>query len=162
MTSSAVLLQFTIAALQREFVMKDLGPLHHFLGVTLERRSQGLFLHQQQYTINVLEQAGMSNCKLCSMLVYTQTKVCDNNSAPVHDVMAYRSLAGALQGLTFTRPNIVYTVQQVVYLHMHVSQEPHLTADKRILCYLRVTFYYFGSLQLLSCPSTPTRIGLVA
>jgi hypothetical protein len=39
------LLQRTILALQREFAMKDLGPLHHFLGITAERRPQGLFLH---------------------------------------------------------------------------------------------------------------------
>jgi hypothetical protein len=43
--SSAALLQRTIAALQREFAMKDLDPLHHFLGITVERRPYGLFLH---------------------------------------------------------------------------------------------------------------------
>jgi hypothetical protein len=37
------LLQCTIITLQQEFAMKDLGPLHHFLGITAERRSQGLF-----------------------------------------------------------------------------------------------------------------------
>jgi hypothetical protein len=36
--STADLLQRTIAALQLEFAMKDLGPLHHFLGITAERR----------------------------------------------------------------------------------------------------------------------------
>jgi hypothetical protein len=36
--SNADLLQRTIVALQREFAMKDLGPLHHFLGITAERR----------------------------------------------------------------------------------------------------------------------------
>jgi hypothetical protein len=36
----------TIVTLQREFAMKDMGPLHHFLGITAERRPQGLFLHQ--------------------------------------------------------------------------------------------------------------------
>jgi hypothetical protein len=46
-TSTADLLQRTIVALQREFAMKDLGPLHHFLGITAERRPQGLFLHQR-------------------------------------------------------------------------------------------------------------------
>jgi hypothetical protein len=45
--STADLLQRTIVALQREFAMKDLGPLHHFLGITAERRPQGLFLHQR-------------------------------------------------------------------------------------------------------------------
>jgi hypothetical protein len=37
MTSTSDL-QRTIIALQREFAMKDLGPLHHFLGITAKRR----------------------------------------------------------------------------------------------------------------------------
>ena len=37
-SSTTDLLQRTIIALQREFAMKDLGPLHHFLGITAERR----------------------------------------------------------------------------------------------------------------------------
>jgi hypothetical protein len=43
--SSSELLRRTIAALQREFAVKDLGPLHHFLGITVEHRPDGLFLH---------------------------------------------------------------------------------------------------------------------
>jgi hypothetical protein len=34
--SSDALLQRMIATLQRELAMKDLGPLHHFLEVTME------------------------------------------------------------------------------------------------------------------------------
>jgi hypothetical protein len=41
----------------------------------------------------------------------------------------------ALQYLTFTWPDIAYTVQQIC-LHMHDPREPHLTAMKRILRYL--------------------------
>jgi hypothetical protein len=67
--STANLLQRTIIALQWEFAMKDLGPLHHFLDVITERRPQGLFLHQRQYAINILERAGMSDCKPCSSLL---------------------------------------------------------------------------------------------
>jgi hypothetical protein len=40
--------------------------------------------------------------------------------------------------LTFTQPNIAYAMQQIC-LHMHDPQEPHLTAMKRILCYLQGT-----------------------
>jgi hypothetical protein len=43
--STADFLQRTIIALQQEFAMKDLGPLHHFLDITTECRPQGLFLH---------------------------------------------------------------------------------------------------------------------
>jgi hypothetical protein len=41
--SSAAFLQRTIVALQSEFAMKDLGPLHHFLEITAESRTQGHF-----------------------------------------------------------------------------------------------------------------------
>jgi hypothetical protein len=43
-TSSTTLLQHTISALKREFTMNDLGPLHHFLGVSVQHQTYGLFL----------------------------------------------------------------------------------------------------------------------
>jgi hypothetical protein len=63
------LLRHTIFALQREFTMKDLGPLHHFLGITVERRPDGLFLHQHTYTLDILKRAVMVECKPCTTLV---------------------------------------------------------------------------------------------
>ena len=49
--SSQQLLQSVIYSLQREFAMKDLGQLHHFLGVTVEPCPSGLLLHQRQYAL---------------------------------------------------------------------------------------------------------------
>jgi hypothetical protein len=94
--STADLLQRTIVALQREFTMKDLGPLHHFLGITAERRPHGLFLHQRQYAIDILERAGMSDYKPCSTPVDTQVKLSEADGPPVADATSYRSLTGAL------------------------------------------------------------------
>jgi hypothetical protein len=45
--SSPDLLHRVISSLQQEFAMKDLGELHQFLGITFERRPQGLFLPQR-------------------------------------------------------------------------------------------------------------------
>jgi hypothetical protein len=45
--SSQSLLRRLVDALQREFLVKDLGVLHHFLGVTVEPRPSGLLLHQR-------------------------------------------------------------------------------------------------------------------
>jgi hypothetical protein len=64
--SSPSLLRRLVDALQREFSVKDLGMLHHFLGVTAEPRPSGLLLHQRQYTLDILERAQMSDCKPCS------------------------------------------------------------------------------------------------
>jgi hypothetical protein len=137
-TSSPKLLQRTTTALQQQFVMKDLGPLHNFLDVSVEQRSDDLFLHQRQYARDIFERADMSSCKPCSTPVDNQAKVSSDIGAPVRDPTAYRSLAGALEYLTFTRPDIAYVVQQVC-LHMHDPREPHLTAVKRILRYLQGT-----------------------
>jgi hypothetical protein len=74
-TSSTTLLQHTISALKWEFAMKDLGPLHHFLGVSVQHQANGLFLTPHQFTLDVLERAGMVDCKLVSTLMDTQAKV---------------------------------------------------------------------------------------
>jgi hypothetical protein len=136
--SSTELLRRTISALQREFSMKDLGPLHHFLGITVERRPDKLFLHQRTYTLDILQRAVMTDCKPCSTPVDLKAKLAADSVAPVQDPSQFRSIAGALKYLTFTRPDIAYAVQQVC-LHMHDPRESRLTAMKRILRYLRGT-----------------------
>jgi hypothetical protein len=83
----------------------------------------------------------MSGCKPCSTFVDTQAKLSEDDGPPVADATSYRSLTGALQYLTFSRPDIAYAVQQVC-LHMHTPREPYLTALKRILCYLRGSLDY--------------------
>lgn len=94
--SSAQLLRWTISALQSEFSMKDLGELHHFLGVSVSRHSSGLFLSQRQYCLEILERAGMSDCKPCGTPVDTSTKLSSADGPAVADPTDYRSLAGAL------------------------------------------------------------------
>jgi hypothetical protein len=137
-TSSQQLLQRIISSLQQEFAVKNLGQLHHFLGVTIEPRPSSILLHQQQYALDILERAGMTDCKPCSTPVDTQAKLSAALGDPVADPTDYRSLAGALQYLTFTRPDLTYAIQQVC-LHMHDPRESHLAALKRLLCYVRGT-----------------------
>jgi hypothetical protein len=80
----------------------------------------------------------MSDCKLCSTPVNIHAKVSSDKGALISNPTAYRSLVGALQYLTFTRPDIAHTVQQVC-LCMYDPREPHLTAAKPILWYLQGT-----------------------
>jgi hypothetical protein len=115
--SSMALLRRTISALQQEFSLKDLGQLHHL--------------------VDILDHAGMRDCKPCTTPVDINPKLSADGD-PVSDATDFRSLAGALQYLTFTRPDISYVVQQIC-LHMHDPREPHLAALKRILRYIRGT-----------------------
>src|SRR6185312_12891623 len=57
------------------FSMKDLGELHHFLGMHVQRHGDGLLLSQWQYMLDILDRAGMADCKPCSTPVDTNPKV---------------------------------------------------------------------------------------
>jgi hypothetical protein len=121
--------------------MKDLRPFHHFLEVSVLHQADGIFPTQRQFAFNILERAGMVDCKLVSTSVNTQAKVSAEFGPPVADLTHFRSLTGALQYLTFTHLDIAYVIQQI-WLHMHDPQEPHLTAMKRTLRYLWGTLDY--------------------
>ncbi|GJU86742.1 ribonuclease H-like domain-containing protein [Tanacetum coccineum] len=105
-----VLLQQIIASLHHEFSMTDLGSLNHFLGIYVVRDSLGMFLSQRQYATEILKRAHMVNFNLSRTPVDTESKM-GANGDPVYDLTLYCSLAGSLQYLTFTRPDISYAVQ---------------------------------------------------
>jgi len=138
--SSPVLLQRIIRLHHSEFAITDLGELHHFLGISVTWTSDGLFLSQRQYAMDLLKRAGMAKCHSTATLVDTQAKLSAMDGAPVADATQYRSQAGALQYLTLTRPDIAYAIQQVC-LFMHDPCEPHLALLKRVLQYVKGTLF---------------------
>ncbi|XP_057437934.1 uncharacterized mitochondrial protein AtMg00810-like [Lotus japonicus] len=127
--------------LASEFAMKDLGPLSYFLGITVTRHAGGLFLSQSTYAIEIIARAGMASCNPSATPVDTKQKLRSSSGTPCEDATLYQSLAGALQYLTFTRPDISYVVQQVC-LHMHAPHTDHMLALKRVLRYVRGTLNY--------------------
>jgi hypothetical protein len=77
--------------------MKDLKPLHHFLGVSIQHQVDMLFLTQRQFALDILERARIVNCKPpVLMSVDTQAKVSIESGPPVADLTHFRSLTGAL------------------------------------------------------------------
>ncbi|XP_057522449.1 uncharacterized mitochondrial protein AtMg00810-like [Amaranthus tricolor] len=123
-----------------EFAMKDLGSLNYFLGIRVTKHKGGLFLSQRKYAKEIIERAGMGSCKPSSTPVDTKSKVSATTGGPYANPTKYRSLAGALQYLTFTRPDISYAVQQIC-LHMHDPRDAHMNALKRIIRYVQGTLH---------------------
>ena len=69
LTASSALLRRTIQALQQEFSMKDLGELHHFLGMHVQRCPNGLLLSQRQYierALRLISHFGLSGVQVQS------------------------------------------------------------------------------------------------
>jgi hypothetical protein len=83
----------------------------------------------------------MSNCHSTTTPVDTKAKLSASDGARVADASAYRSLAGALQYLTLTRPDLAYGVQQLC-LFMHDPRESHLAFLMRILRYVKGTLSF--------------------
>ena len=55
-----------LSALTGEFVVKDFGTLHYFLGLEVARSSAGLTLSRHMYSMDLLRRAGMLKCKLAA------------------------------------------------------------------------------------------------
>lgn len=150
--SSSSFLKHIISSLNREFSMTDLGPLHHFLGINVSRTKSTLFLSQRQYLLDLLSRAGMSDCQPSRTPADTGAKLSATGD-PISDPTFYRSITGALQYATLTRPDISYSVQQAC-LFMHDPRAPHLAHVKRILRYLKGTLDH----GLLINSSSPTSL----
>ncbi|CAH9145020.1 unnamed protein product, partial [Cuscuta epithymum] len=151
--SSPGLVDKLVSQLATEFPIKDLGPLSFFLGISVTPHAGGLFLSQQKYASEILARAGMLTCNSSATPVDTKAKLSSLTGPPVTDPSLYRSLAGALQYLTFTRPDISYAVQQIC-LFMHDPREPHFHALKRIIRYIKGTL----SLGIHISPSRATSL----
>jgi hypothetical protein len=135
MMSSSVLLQRIMQHLGHAFALKDLGPLHFFLGIHVQHSLSGFFLHQVKYAEGILDRASMVNCKPAPMPIGTSPKSSTTDGSPAHDGSFYCSIAGTLQYLTLTRPDLTYVVNQAC-LRMHALCDSHWALIKRILRYI--------------------------
>ncbi|KAM1153095.1 hypothetical protein ACFX14_035526 [Malus domestica] len=78
----------------------------------------------------------MEGAKPCCTPLGT-TKL-DHCGIPLSNPTEYRSLIGALQYLTWTRPDISFAVNQVCQF-THTPTDLHLQAAKRIIRFLKCT-----------------------
>ncbi|XP_048496171.1 uncharacterized mitochondrial protein AtMg00810-like [Beta vulgaris subsp. vulgaris] len=72
-----------------------------------------MLLSHKKYAQETLERAGMRTCKPATIHVDTNSKLSADSGPPVADPTHYCTLAGALQYLTFTHPDIAYVVEQL-------------------------------------------------
>jgi hypothetical protein len=149
--SSTALLRQVVDHLRQAFAIKDLGALHFFLGIQVRRDAAGFHLNQAQYAEDILERAGMANCKPATTPVEVQPKLSATDGEAVTDATFYRSITGALQYLTLSRPDIAYGVNQAG-LHMHAPRDVHWNLVKRILRYIRGTINH--GITISATPST--------
>ena len=52
-----------LSDLEKEFAMKNLGDLHYFLGIQVNRKKGELLLTQERYATEMLQPVNMQLCK---------------------------------------------------------------------------------------------------
>ncbi|XP_021819565.1 uncharacterized protein LOC110761405 [Prunus avium] len=140
--SNTSLVQETIGNLASVFELKDMGLLTYFLGLQISYASTGtIFVNQHKYAKELLAKASMSSCKACSTPCKPHSQILTTDGEPLKDPTLFRSLVGALQYLTFTRPDIAYAVNTVCQ-YMTNPTDSHFYLVKRILRYIQGTLQY--------------------
>ncbi|RVW62371.1 Retrovirus-related Pol polyprotein from transposon RE1 [Vitis vinifera] len=126
--------------LNTKFTTKDLGSLSYFLGLEATSTTDGLFLSQLKYARDILTRAQLLDNKP----VHTPMVVSQHLSSDgplFSDPTLYRSLVGALQYLTITRPDIAHVVNSISQF-LHSLTEDHFLVVKRILRYVKGTLHF--------------------
>ncbi|XP_028554742.1 uncharacterized protein LOC110100908 [Dendrobium catenatum] len=131
-------IQHLLRALHTEFALKQLGTISLFLGIKVLHTQNGYFLTQEHYANKLIHDAGFDQCKNAQTPIATATSKHQSDSPPFHDPSLYRRLAGSLQYLTITRPDIAFATNQACQ-QMHQPTEQDFKNLKRILRYIKGT-----------------------
>lgn len=90
--------------------MKDLDPLHYFLGMEVHRTSTGLHLTQTKYITDLFKRTKMFECKSISTPAISGRRLSLSDGEPLSDITQFRSVVGALQYLLYAQSDIAFIV----------------------------------------------------
>lgn len=130
-----------IQDLSNKFSMKNLGDIHYFLGIQAQSHDTGLFLNQTTYAQEILYEAGMASTNPIPTPLPIRLDAAFKDTTLFPDPTYFRSIAGKLQYLTLTRPDIQFAVNFVCQ-RMHSPTMSDFSLLKRILRYIRGTFAF--------------------
>ena len=120
-----------ITTLSTIFELKDLGSLHYFLGIQITRSQFGLTLTQSKYASDILHRFHMESSKPTKTPCCPSVRLLPHDGVSLFDPTEYRNMVGALQYLTFTRPDLAFSVHQLCQF-MSKPTTTHLEAAKRV------------------------------
>ncbi|GJY73112.1 retrovirus-related pol polyprotein from transposon TNT 1-94 [Tanacetum coccineum] len=120
----------------KRFEMSMMGEMKFFLGLQVNQFSNGIFINQSKYILDILKRFGMENCDTVPTPMVEQAKLkLDLVGKPV-DHTDYRSMIGSLMYLTSSRPDIMFATCMCARYQANPN-EHHVSAVKRIFRYLK-------------------------
>jgi hypothetical protein len=116
--------------------MSAIGELTFFLGLQVQQKPDGIFIHQEKYVKDMLKKFDMENVRTAT-IPYEAPKPKNNlEPDPAVNVHLYRSMIGSLMYLTASRTDITFAVS-ACSRHQVTPLTSHLNAAKKIFKYLK-------------------------
>ena len=95
------------SSMMREFDMTDLGKMRHFLGVEVLQKTNGIYISQKKYALDVLKIFGMEESNYVHSPIVTGFKVFKDENGVKVDATFFKQMVGSLMYLTVTRPDLM-------------------------------------------------------
>nr|GEX99152.1 uncharacterized mitochondrial protein AtMg00810-like [Tanacetum cinerariifolium] len=122
----------------KRFEMSMMGEMKLFLSLQVNQFSNGIFINQSKYIMDILKRFGVEYCDTVRTPMVEQAKLkLDLVGIPV-DHTDYRSMIGSLMYVTSSRPDIMFATC-MCERYQDNPNEHHVSAVKRIIRYLKGT-----------------------
>ena len=102
------------------FQTKDLRKLKYFLGIEVAHSNFRVIISQRKYVFDILTDTGMLDCKPVDTPMDLNVKLVLGKGELLRELVRYRRLAGKLNYLTITQPDISFPVSVVVSFYNHL------------------------------------------
>jgi hypothetical protein len=87
--------------LQHQFPIKNMRYLKYFFGIEMTTSNKGLFLNQQKYIVDLLQDSSLLHIKLAATPLDSKLKL-DSDGEAIDSLNYYQKLFGKLIYLTIT------------------------------------------------------------
>jgi hypothetical protein len=124
--------------MESEFQMSMMGELNFFLGIQVKQTKQGTFMHQANYTKDLMKKFNMAELKPVSTPMNSAASLGLDEDGKAVDQREYRSMIGSLLYLTATRSDIQFTVGLCARFQASPRSSHRMTVQ-RVFRYLKHT-----------------------
>lgn len=111
--TSSQLIYLLIKHFHSSFALKDLGPLHYFLGIQMSHVRDFIPLCQTKYIHDLLKKDDMFDSKVASTLMSSDTSLLMFDGESLFDPTSYGQIVGVLQYCAITQPDLSFSVNKV-------------------------------------------------
>ncbi|KAI3813843.1 hypothetical protein L1987_18578 [Smallanthus sonchifolius] len=124
------------SVMKSKFEMSAMGELSFFLGLQVNQKEDGFFIHQSKYVKDILSRFKMEDCTPYDTPIPVNHKLNYDPDGKDVDCRLYRAMIGSLMYLTASRPDIMFVVC-ICSRFQAKPKESHLITVKRIFRYLK-------------------------